>query len=82
MGEPMPPQIAELIFAGRKIEAIKLYRERSGVGLKEARDRVEAFEIELRAQHPERFAHSPRSGGCTGVLLLVGAAALVLWTLP
>jgi len=30
--------------AGRKIEAIKIYRERMGVGLKEAKDAVEALE--------------------------------------
>lgn len=30
--------------AGRKIEAIKLYRQRSGVGLKEAKDSVEAID--------------------------------------
>jgi ribosomal protein L7/L12 len=37
-------EIRELLAAGRKIEAIRLYRERYGVGLKEAKDAVEAFE--------------------------------------
>jgi hypothetical protein len=37
-------QLAVLIAAGQKIEAIKLYRERTGVGLKEAKDAVEALE--------------------------------------
>lgn len=36
--------VAELIQQNRKIEAIKLYRERMGVGLREARDAVEAIE--------------------------------------
>jgi ribosomal protein L7/L12 len=36
--------VAELLREGRKIEAIKLYREQTGVGLKEAKDAVEAME--------------------------------------
>jgi ribosomal protein L7/L12 len=32
------------IAAGRKIEAIKLLRERTGIGLREARDAIEAME--------------------------------------
>jgi ribosomal protein L7/L12 len=31
------------LAAGRKIEAIKLYREQHGVGLREAKDAVEAL---------------------------------------
>ena len=36
--------VAELLAAGRKIEAIKLYRERTGMGLKEAKDAVDRFQ--------------------------------------
>ncbi len=36
-------QIQQLAAAGRKIEAIKLYREAHGVGLKEAKEAVEAL---------------------------------------
>ena len=36
-------QIVELMKAGRKIEAIKLYREQTGVGLKDAKDYVESL---------------------------------------
>lgn len=32
------------LAAGRKIQAIKLYREEHGVGLKEAKDAVEALQ--------------------------------------
>ena len=34
-------KIVELMKAGQKIEAIKLYREQTGAGLKEAKDYVE-----------------------------------------
>ncbi|MEI6499745.1 MAG: hypothetical protein WCP21_01835 [Armatimonadota bacterium] len=36
--------IALLLQQGRKIEALKLYRERTGVGLAEAKEAVEAME--------------------------------------
>jgi hypothetical protein len=37
------PEIVELMKAGQKIQAIKLYREQTGVGLKEAKDYVESL---------------------------------------
>ena len=36
-------QLQDLLAAGRKIEAIKLYREHTGAGLAEAKDAVEAL---------------------------------------
>jgi len=36
-------EILELMKAGHKIQAIKLYREQTGVGLKEAKDYVESL---------------------------------------
>lgn len=35
---------------GRKINAIKLYREQKGVGLKEAKEAVESMEAQMKAQ--------------------------------
>jgi hypothetical protein len=43
----VPLDIVQALRAGKKIEAIKLYRQSSGVGLKEAKDFVE--EVERRA---------------------------------
>lgn len=37
----MPPELQGLIQAGRKIEAIKVYREATGAGLAEAKEAVE-----------------------------------------
>jgi ribosomal protein L7/L12 len=48
-GSPDWTRIREQLAAGRKIEAIKIYREQTGVGLKEAKDAVEMFE---RGQTP------------------------------
>ncbi len=41
-------EIRALIRAGRKIDAIKLVRERTGLGLAEAKDTVEALEQTMR----------------------------------
>lgn len=54
-------QIEEALAMGRKIEAIKLYRQRSGAGLAEAKEAVERLEAELRAASPEKFADGPRA---------------------
>jgi hypothetical protein len=58
--------IRGLLLAGKKIEAIKQYRESSGLGLKESKDAVELIENELRktGQLPQK------SAGCFGLLLL------------
>lgn len=40
---PLPQAALSALLQGRKIEAIKLVREAEGIGLKEAKDRVEAY---------------------------------------
>jgi ribosomal protein L7/L12 len=42
--EETDTEIRELLRAGRKIEAIKMYREKYGVDLKTAKDSVEAMD--------------------------------------
>lgn len=44
-------EIDRLVAAGQKLHAIKLYRERTGVGLKEAKDRVEHWSASTTAPH-------------------------------
>jgi ribosomal protein L7/L12 len=41
---PLEDQVRALVRAGRKINAIKLVREQTGIGLKEAKDAVDEFE--------------------------------------
>lgn len=41
------PEVVRLIRAGQKIEAIKVYRDATKCGLKEAKDAVEAVERTL-----------------------------------
>ncbi len=73
-----PEKITDSIIAGRKIEAIKLYREHSGKGLKEAKDFVDALEAELRAKEPEKFTSGPTGKGCLGAIALCGVCSLAV----
>lgn len=44
IAEPQPPEVPSVVQEleqGRKIQAIKLYREQTGVGLREAKEAVE-----------------------------------------
>jgi ribosomal protein L7/L12 len=51
--------IQEALFKGDKIEAIKLYRDGTNLGLKESKEAVEKLELELRKAAPERFTAKP-----------------------
>lgn len=67
-------EIAKLLQNRQKIEAIKRYREVTGVGLREAKEAIEQWEVNLG------LPIAPRAG-CAAVLLLVvflaGSAALL-----
>ena len=64
-------QIQAELFAGRKIQAIKLYREVAGCGLAEAKEAMEAYAAKLYQQAPERFTTDPsKKSGCAGMILL------------
>lgn len=72
----------ELLVAGRKIEAIRVLRETTGTGLKEAKECVERFEAELRANEPERFTHAPARSGCAtraSAIVITAIAAYVAY---
>ena len=75
--EPLPErgmqsQIRQLLMEGNKIQAIKIHREATGMGLKESKDAVEAVEAELRSsgQLPQKS-----TGGC---LILFGLPLPIL----
>ena len=51
--ETFEHQLVGLLDQGQMIVAIKLYRERTGAGLKEAKDAVEAIQRGERPQNPE-----------------------------
>lgn len=74
-------EIAELLLQNKKIEAIKLYREQTGLGLKEAKDAVEAIEATGQPTLPaSQGKTAPRRNastlgcllGCLPILLFMG----------
>src|SRR5262245_29261704 len=85
MADPLPDDVINSIraavFAGQKIQAIKLHREATGYGLKESKDFIEALEAELRSREPERLTAPPGGKGCAGavlvLLLVISLAAIV-----
>ena len=79
-----PAQAAEIEAAlaqGRRLPAIKLYREFTGAGLKDAKDVICGLADELYRRDPAKYP-APRSAGCASAiafgLALAGAAAVVL----
>ncbi len=68
--EAFESELLGLLASGRKIEAIKRHRARTGAGLKQSRETVER----LAAGHG---IAAPRAG-CLGMLLLVAGAAMTL----
>ncbi len=71
-------QIDVELYAGKKIEAIKLFREYSSAGLKEAKDVLDDYERQLRAQYPDRFCHEAKKTGCLVAVSLLGSALMGL----
>jgi large subunit ribosomal protein L7/L12 len=66
------PEILNLLRAGQKIRAIKLYREKTGVGLAEAKNAVEAL---ARAQG----IPAGQSGCGSAVLSLLVIASVIVY---
>lgn len=66
-------EIVPLLTEGMKIQAIKVYRQKTALGLMEAKEAIEAI-----AQ--ERGIVLPASSGCFGALLLVVITPMaILW---
>jgi hypothetical protein len=69
-------EIDELLLAGRPIEAIKRWREGTGVGLTEARQAIDARRHVLLQECPERF-YDAHHASMRPLLLLLAAVVLI-----
>ena len=84
MAAPIPEDkladIKAAIFRGHKIQAIRLHREFTGMGLAESKDAVEKLESDLRSTSPHEFAAGATASGrgCLGVLLALCGAVVVI----
>lgn len=76
-------QINDALASGRKIAAIKIYREATGKGLKEAKDFIEALIPKLKEQDPDKYAalSAGGKGGCaSAAVLCIGVIAVAaIW---
>ena len=74
--------IRDALFRGNKIQAIKLYREATSLGLAESKAFIDALELRLKQQEPEQFVAAAKKAGCIGMIGFVGVTmALASWWL-
>lgn len=69
LSETQLSEIKSLLAEGRKIDAIKRYRDATGSGLKESKDWVDQFQVELIKDQPELYRDKAK-GGCFGLVML------------
>ena len=62
-------QIESQIYRNQKIEAIKTYRSATGEGLKESKDAIDQFTVEMKKENPLKFA--PEKPGCGATLFFL-----------
>ena len=79
MIDEVPADIQALVRERRKIEAIKQLRERTGIGLKDAKDRIDLLERQLG------IASAPLGTAGKSLLfwmVLIVVGVLVYWLFP
>ena len=76
--ETQRERVLEKLKLGRKIEAIKVYRECTGADLKQGVAFIEDLIPKLIEEDPEKYAKlaAATSGGCMGVLIILAVAGL------
>lgn len=80
MSEEMniPAEVVAEIEAGRKVNAIKLLRAKQGIGLKEAKDAVDAYILEHPRSQGDSGAESRGGSGFYFMLAVPMVAAYAL----
>ncbi len=71
----LPADVRDAVHANRKIEAIKLLREQQSLGLKEAKEIVDAYIDENR--HVIGDQRSGRESGIGRILMIVIAGGII-----
>lgn len=73
----LPPDVMAALQRGNKIEAIKLLRKHTGLGLKEAKDQIDAIEmaptISAPLSAPGEVPASSGRGWLWALLVIAGA---------
>lgn len=88
--DDLVPRITAALEAGRRIEAVRIYREQRGGDLTEAVEFVDRLVPQLIELDPERFGHlSRKNRGCVvetaglllGSVLFAGVTAVAIFCL-
>lgn len=59
-------EIIDLVKSGNKLKAVKVYKERTGLSLKESKDYIDKISVDL----PQNINKTQKKGGCMSVILL------------
>jgi hypothetical protein len=70
-------EVLAAVDAGRKIEAIKILREKTGIGLADAKHAIDALSRERR-NDPVIAAGMTEEGGAGGMIKMIVVIAIVL----
>ena len=70
----LPENVVEALKRGDKVEAIKLLRQQTGAGLKEAKDAVDASGIEATPKSPGEVSAGSKWGWIVLVAIVAFAA--------
>ena len=77
-GDTYSQAVKNAVDAGHKIEAIKLYRAETGVGLKEAKDAIDHLAMGRTPTKDNTDMREPGSGGASAIKLVVLVAVIVV----
>jgi ribosomal protein L7/L12 len=71
-------ELSEILFSGRKIEAIKYYRNITQYGLKESKIFVDSLSDQLRKESPHKFKN-PQNAGCGSTVAIILAIGYCIY---
>jgi hypothetical protein len=71
----LPTEVKDAVHANRKIDAIKLLREKRDLGLKEAKEIVDAYALENR--HLIGDQRSGRESGIGRIVLIIVLGGII-----
>ena len=74
---PFSEEVLAAVDAGRKIEAIKILREETGIGLADAKHAIDSLSRERRGD-PAIGAGMTEEGGAGGMIKMIVVIAIVL----
>ncbi len=76
----IPPEVLAAVDSGNKVQAIRLVREHTGLGLGPAKRIVDALEKSRGSATPGSMPEFTEVGGSRGLVVIV-AACVVAWLL-